>query len=420
MEELNTNRIKEKFYNKLQEEKSMKHKKTRFFAIVAQAAILSVMSVSVFAAYTGILDFSRIYQIVFGENSEYIEQHIQPLNHESGETHAFAETEYNGIAMRLISAINDESTLRIFAAITDTIGDKWDTFNGFDRWGLSQGHTMGTNVVEYCHDTRTAIILITSHGYEHHGDITLSVDGFVTDTVFVDGIPGPTSYNVIEGRWELSFTVPNKISTEFRVEREIQIDGVPVFVEMVALSPLGVTVHLPKSLGAVDFTYAYSHNDTAFVEHKNGNVTELNQTSIHGSDFGITLIFSGQIIEDIANVQSIVINGERIYVSPLMPITANGMKWALGVDENGNEVLGWVREIDLELGSYYGISLYDQMDLQRQRTEIFYETEAYQIAVNLYSDEYATEKIGTFIVIAYPAGQEITHGHGGVMYDRPE
>jgi hypothetical protein len=175
---------------------------------------------------------------------------------------------------------------------------------------------MGATVVDYCHDTRTAIILITSHGYEHYGDITLGVDSLITDTVFVEGVQGPASYNIIEGRWEFSFAVPDRISTEFRVDREMQIDGTPVFVEMIALSPLGVTVHLPSELGVIDFTYAYSHNDTAFVEHKNGSIIELSQTSIHGSDFGITLIFGGQIIEDVANVQSISINGEKIIVSP--------------------------------------------------------------------------------------------------------
>jgi hypothetical protein len=294
-------------------EKSVKHKKAWFSAIIAAAAVFSVMGGSVFAAYTGILDFSRIYQMVFGSNSEYVEQFIQPLNYASGEARTFSE--YNGITMRLISAINDGSTLRIFATLTDTIGGQWDTFSGIDRWGLSQGHTMGAIVVDYCHDTSTAIILITSHGYAHHGDITLRVDSFTTDTVFVEDILGPASYSVIEGHWEFSFTVPNRISTEFRVEREMQIDSTPVFVETIALSPLGVTLQLPRELGA-EFTYAYSHSDTAVVEHSNGSTIELNQTSIHGSGFGITLVFGGQIIEDVTNVQSVVINGERILVSP--------------------------------------------------------------------------------------------------------
>jgi hypothetical protein len=97
----------------------------------------------------------------------------------------------------------------------------------------------------------------------------------------------------------------------------------------------------------------------------------------------------------------------------------NGMIRALGVDNYGNEILGWVRESDLELGSYYGISHEKQMELQRQRAERFYETGEYRVPINLYNDEYATEKIGVFFVIAYPAGQAMVHGRGGVIYGRP-
>ena len=103
-----------------------------------------------------------------------------------------------------------------------------------------------------------------------------------------------------------------------------------------------------------------------------------------------------------------------------VPVAVNGMKWALGVDDYGDEVLGWVRETDLELGWNPSMSIEETLKLQRQRGARFLETGEYRVAINLYSNESATEVIGVFYVIAYPAGQAAVHGRGGVIYGRPE
>lgn len=97
-----------------------------------------------------------------------------------------------------------------------------------------------------------------------------------------------------------------------------------------------------------------------------------------------------------------------------LPITANGMKWALGYDWYGHEVLGWVREVDLELGAYKGIPSEVLLELQQERAERFRTTGEYRLAINLYSNEYATEVIGIFLVLAYPEGQAITLGIPGM------
>jgi hypothetical protein len=103
-----------------------------------------------------------------------------------------------------------------------------------------------------------------------------------------------------------------------------------------------------------------------------------------------------------------------------VPVAVNGMKWALGVDDYSDEVLGWVRETDLELGWNPSMSIEETLELQRQRGARFRETGENRVAINLYSDEYATEVIGAFYVIAYVAGQAAVHGRGGVIYGRPE
>lgn len=306
MEEINIERIKNKFYAKLQEEKAMK-KRRKFPAIIAVAAAFSLMSISVLA-YTGVLDFSRIYQIVFGENSEYVEQYIQPLGNE-----AVVESEYNGIVMRLISAINDEYALRVFATLTDTTGDRLSDGVSFPSWGLSKGHTQGISIVEYNHETRTAVILITSRGGDLHGSATLTVDGIAAERGLSENFPMPENYNLIEGRWEFSFTIPERVATEFRVDREFQIGNDTIMIDMVSLSPLGITIHLPRNI-VVEYMATRPHDDTAVIEYVDGSTVELNQVSIHGHENTSTLIFGGQIIE-IGSVRSVIINGERIAIS---------------------------------------------------------------------------------------------------------
>ena len=552
MNEFDTKRIKEIFYNKLQEEKAIKHKKVKLSITITFIVIFSLMSVSVLAAGLGVLDFQGIYRTVFGEKSEYVEQYIKPFDSEnttdfdgnksqssdaagksqsaseshtagesqfangvsdasesqvlsesnalnesqkisdsdalgeartpesvlaaeysSGGTRAsepvIIESEHDGIVMKLISAVNDENNLRIFATLTDTTGDRLGESLEITDWVLSRGHGGGAEIIYYDHETRTAALMFTSLGSDHQGSATLIVDGIsagremiegllehkldvaeilrkhtptivsqdevwkdggsarnstdmklfessrlldidemdiklssidnsaISNIGFVDGLlhiqvratnePGSTfapylniyftdknseivhrsnasiyfvekqysygPYNkensgeshykyfemiyrdvtspeqlkglyftvdymkspeAIEGKWEFSFTIPEKATTEFPLDREIDINGEKLRIDAISLSPFGVTIHLPKNISA-----EYTHSDTAFIEYRNGETVELDQTSIHGyesPDYGSdsTLIFGGQIIE-FENVQSIIINGERIDIA---------------------------------------------------------------------------------------------------------
>jgi hypothetical protein len=125
-------------------------------------------------------------------------------------------------------------------------------------------------------------------------------------SVTIDYMKSPT---IIEGNWEFSFMVPEKVTTEFHVDRDFQINSKIVRIDMVSLSPLGITVHLPRNMAA-----EYTHSDTAYVEYTDGVIVELSQTSIHGYEGESALIFGGEIIE-IENVKSIAINGERFNIS---------------------------------------------------------------------------------------------------------
>ncbi len=471
--EVNARNIK----NKFEEKAKVKQRKFSFkkLALVGIAASMVLVTTLV---YANILDLSKIYRIIFGENSEYVEQHIESIvgandisptneNRDKDESvqpieNAAApaiQSEYDGIVIKLISAINDENVLRIFATVTDTKGDRLGESLDFSSWGLSQGYGGNVSVVDYNKDTKTATIMITSLGSDHTGNATLTINGFSvgrqylenlpeskinigelikghtpkiisqdevckrggvsndrelyeksgllkfdeisvpfentgmfsisnmgfvngclhiqakavwSDTFFVDapyintklinpekglvyepisridfildkkyayeiyakephdqyiemiydGITNPEQLNdlsltidymispkITEGKWEFSFMVPEKVTTEFNIDRELPINGEKLKIEKVSLSPLGITVHLPRNMSA-----EYNHRDLASVEYEDGTVVELTGASIHTYEDESTLIFGGQIIE-IEKIKQIMINGEIINIS---------------------------------------------------------------------------------------------------------
>jgi|GEM_PF-1219900 len=469
--EANARNIKNKFIQKAKP----RHRKfsLKKLTLITAAAFMILITTLVYAE---VLDISKIYRIIFGENSENIEQYIEPLagvndvtpvheNHDEDESVNLLEneapiiqSEYDGIVIKLISAINDENVLRIFATITDTKGDRLGESLDFASWGLSQGYGGNVSVVDYNNEAKTAILVITSLGNDHQGSVTLTVNdlstgrelfenlleininigellkghtpniismdevwkrggsgdgklyeesrllksdeidiqfdnvdmfsisniGFVdgllhiqakaawSDTTFIDapyinakfvnsekeiiydstahidfitdrkyayesyakephdeyiemiyeGITSPEQLNnlslsidymkpskITEGKWEFLFVIPEKVTTEFRIDREIYINGEKLRIDMVSLSPLGITVHLPQDMSA-----DYNHSDTAYVEYRDGTIIELDQPSIHTYESESTLIFGGHIIE-IENVQDIIINGEIINIS---------------------------------------------------------------------------------------------------------
>lgn len=114
------------------------------------------------------------------------------------------------------------------------------------------------------------------------------------------------SPSTTDGSWEFSFMVPEKVTTEFHVDKDVHINGEKLKIDMISLSPIGITVHLPKNMSD-----DYNHSDVVYVEYTDGTSLKLDQSSIHTYEGESTLIFEGDIIE-IEKVQSIIINGERI------------------------------------------------------------------------------------------------------------
>ena len=104
---------------------------------------------------------------------------------------------------------------------------------------------------------------------------------------------------------------------------------------------------------------------------------------------------------------------------PTRPV--DGMIYASGVDVNGNEVIGWVREAEIWPGRHDRLSWEEQLQDRLDMARRFYETGEYWLFVNLYSDTSATEVIGKHKVVVYPDGQQAVHGFGGIIYmDREE
>lgn len=464
--EVNAKNIKDKFI-----QKAVAKRKKFPFTKVALVAILSASLCVTVLAYTEIVDLGKIYRSIFGEKTEYVEQFIEPLTVTSDtvpkatapQSPVPIQSEYDGIVIKLISTINDENSLRIFATVTDTKADRLGESLDFTSWGLSQGYGGGVSVVDYDNATKTATVMLTSLGSDHDGSATLTVNdltigrelleclpedkinvaglvsghapeivsteglwingggggnpgdwgpekwreirllkadelavpfantdtfsisniGFVdgqlhiqaktylsgialTDGYFIDvhlvdpeteavyrmskrvdftdrayayeatakephdaysemifdNITSPEQLNglfvaidymksptITEGSWEFSFVVPKKVTTEFSVGREIDLNGEPVMVDKVSLSPLGVTLHLPTNMSE-----DYKHTDVAYAMYEDGTLATLDKVAIHTYEGESTLVFGGQIIE-VERVQMVVINSEKISIS---------------------------------------------------------------------------------------------------------
>lgn len=453
----NAKNIRDKFRKKvIKKEKNRLLKKWMFGGVAASLVFISTLS------YAGITDINSIYRNIFGEKSKYIQSHIESLrpsdnNIDNKEISSLTQSEYDGIIVKLVSAINDQDALRIFATVTDTKADRLGNELSFMNWGLSQGQGGNIEVVDYNDETRTATILITSLGGSHNGDATLKINGFSTGREFFENIPetnldihkllkghSPTiisqdkiwksggggnyedlyekscllkydemdipfesidtfsisnmgfvdglfhiqcktmvdeknlvdgiymnlkfvdredkviydpkmsiqfeadkkyayekyskephykyiemiypeiksleqvknlfinldymkTAKVTEGSWELSFPIPEKITTDFKVDnRELNINGKNLRVNTVSLSPLGVVLELDQ-----DISNNYGHSDIVYVEYDDGNIIELDQSSVQTYEFKSTLIFNGDLIE-IEKVKKIFINGTEI------------------------------------------------------------------------------------------------------------
>lgn len=143
--------------------------------LILACSIGSIFLISTLV-YAGVIDLDKIYRMVFGDDYEYVEPEIQLV---TGTDNEQAPTsEYDGMVLKVVSAINGEDALRIFATVTDTTGNRLNEDIKFDNWGLSQGNGGNITVVDYNEGTKTATLLITSLGGDHAGSASLWINGF--------------------------------------------------------------------------------------------------------------------------------------------------------------------------------------------------------------------------------------------------
>jgi len=293
----------------------IKLRQRRKLAAIVVIVILTIVVTSTVFAYAQIIDFSRLYRLVFGEGTEHIEPHIIQLTTEeqndirshqqlgiadNQDNQSVLVSESHGIVIALISAINDRDALYIFCTVQDTTDDRLNQGVSFNDWHISQGGGGGTSVVDYDSDTKTSTILITSIGEHHEGNATLRITSILVDR-------GETTIWV---HWRLSFNVPKKATTEFTVAREITINNEPTWIESIYLSPLGVTLELPGVLAIY-----YEREDIVYVKYEDGTVIPLDNSTVHSTAETSTLRFWGDIIA-FEKVRAIIINQEVILLQP--------------------------------------------------------------------------------------------------------
>ena len=192
--------------------------------MAAVCVALSLVLISSILVYAGVIDFTRIYRIIFGHDSEIIQQYIEPIggvenaNNDMETAHADAvnihiteeemvrkgntESVCDGISIRLVSVLHGAGDLRIFATATDLTGDRLDKETRFDDWGLSEGHGGNISVVDYDEATRTASLMITSLGENLPGEASLRINSFINGRKFCQGVieNGLNFYDLLKDR----------------------------------------------------------------------------------------------------------------------------------------------------------------------------------------------------------------------------
>jgi len=164
--------IKTRFYSKTTNKRNYVSIRKIVIAAVLTASILSISVL----AYAGILDLSRIYKLVFGDNGEYISQYGTILD---------GGNESNGIKLDLISTIKDDTKLLVFFTLTDLtessrLGERMEIRD----WHLDQGHGGNCSLVGFDEDTQTASFMITSIGASTNKMASLTIKSFLESLEF--------------------------------------------------------------------------------------------------------------------------------------------------------------------------------------------------------------------------------------------
>ncbi len=160
------------------------------YAIIGISATFLLFTTLV---YAGVINFSKIYTLIFGENSEYVEKHMTSLEPSNPQADNEAVSKSDNYIFKLVSAINTEEGLRIFATMTDVSGNNDSVLGSgniiFDYWGLSTGSGGNMSVIDYDAETKTATIMISSIGDNEVGPATLTVNGFSANSGMLENVP---------------------------------------------------------------------------------------------------------------------------------------------------------------------------------------------------------------------------------------
>jgi len=170
-EELSEN-IKNRFYSKT----SNKRKSVSMRRIVIVAVLAASLLSACVLAYAGVLDLSSIYNLVFGDNAEYISQYGTILD---------GGNESNGIKLNLLSAIKDDTKLIVFFSLTDLTGsNRLGERMEIRDWLLDQGHGGNCSLINFDEDTQTASFMITSIGASTNKTASLTIKSFLESLEF--------------------------------------------------------------------------------------------------------------------------------------------------------------------------------------------------------------------------------------------
>lgn len=164
--DVNATNIKNKFFQTAKAQK----KRIAFRKVILSVFLVSIFSISTLV-YAGVIDFNKIYQAIFGDNDNYLEKYIKTFDDNN-------ESEYNGIVIKLISAIRDEDEISVFLTVTDTTDDRLNETTSLGELSSSLA-SFGGYIMDYNEDSKTATIYLTS-SESFNGNVTLNFKNFIS------------------------------------------------------------------------------------------------------------------------------------------------------------------------------------------------------------------------------------------------
>lgn len=133
------------------------------------AAVLVVCLAVTTALAVAVSNFIKLSSIVSPQTAE----HLQPIE---------ISTEYNGIKIEVIAALNDDEMAIVYLAVQDLTDNRIDKYIHLYNYDISGASGFTHEVVDYDETTKTAIIRMTATGGQdlNGKNVSLSVSSFLT------------------------------------------------------------------------------------------------------------------------------------------------------------------------------------------------------------------------------------------------